>query len=72
MVHDYMLDKVLETIKEMIGFEKFNDTKILINKGEKLPDYITLKNVVILIVCVIKDDGKFYPQMFLEEAILVA
>ena len=35
----------------------------------KLPDDITLKNVMILTTCVIKDDGKFYPQLFLEEAL---
>ena len=28
---------------------------------------LLLKNIVILITCVIKDDGKFYLQMFLEE-----
>ena len=30
------------------------------------------KNVVILISFVIRDDSKFYPQEFLEEAFLVA
>ena len=53
-----MLDKVLDKIKEIIGIEKFDDTKILI---DKLPNEITLKNVVILIACVIKDDSKLYP-----------
>ena len=53
-----MLDKVLDKIKEIIGIEKFDDTKILI---DKLPNKITLKNVVILIACVIKDDSKLYP-----------
>ena len=28
MVDDYMLDKGLEKIKELIGIEKYNDTKI--------------------------------------------
>ena len=32
MVNDYMPDKVLE---------KINDTKILIDTNDKLPDYIT-------------------------------
>ena len=36
---------------------------------DKLPDYVTLKNVVILIAYVIKDDAKFYQQVFLEEAL---
>ena len=35
----------------------------------KLPDYITLDVIVILITCVVKDDAKFYPQMILEEAL---
>ena len=44
----YMLDKVLEKIKDIISIEKFDETKILIDTGNKLPDDITLKNVVIL------------------------
>ena len=35
----------------------------------KFPDYFTLKQVVILIRCAIKDDAKLYPQIFLEEAL---
>ena len=35
----------------------------------KLPDDITLKNVMILIVCVIKNGDKFSPRLFLEEAL---
>ena len=43
-------DRVLEKIKEMIGYEKLDDTKILIdaNANDKLPDDITLSNVVVL------------------------
>ena len=69
---DYALDKVLGKIKEIIGIEKFNDTKILIDTDDKLLDDINLKNVVILMTYVIKDDGKFYSQPFLEEALLEA
>ena len=47
MVDDYMLNKVLDKIK------------ILIDADDKLPD-ITLKNVVILMTCVIKDGNKFH------------
>ena len=67
-----MLDKVLDKIKEGIGIEKFDNTKILIDTDNKLPDDITMKNIVIIIICIIKDDGKFYPQIFLDEALLVA
>ena len=68
MVNDYNLEKVLHRIKETIGIVKFDDTKILIDTDDKLPDFVTLKNVVVLITPVINDDGKFYRQIFLEEA----
>ena len=69
MVNNYMLDKVLETVKEKKGIVKFDDTKNLIDRYDKVPDYITLKNVVISIKCVIKDDAKFHTQIFLEQAL---
>ena len=50
--------------------EKFDDTKMLIKTDNKLPDEIILKNVVILITCVIKNGDKFYPQIFFEEALV--
>ena len=59
-----ILDKVLDKIKNIIGIEKFDDTKILIETDGKLPDDITIKNFVILITWIIKDDGNFYPQLF--------
>ena len=62
MVDDYMLNRPLE---------KTDATKILVDTDDKLPDDITFKNAVILMTCVIKDDGKFYPQIFLEEALFV-
>ena len=39
---------------------------------DELSDDINFKNIVILMACVIKDDDKFYPQLFLEEALLEA
>ena len=51
MVDDYMLHKLLDNIKEMIGIGKFDDTNILIDMDDKLPNDITLKNVVILMTC---------------------
>ena len=54
-----------------MGIKNFDDTKILIDTNDKLPGYITLKNVVILITCAIKDDNKFYSQIFLGEALFV-
>ena len=66
MVDGNILDKVLDKIKNIIGIEKFDDTKILIETDGKLPDDITIKNFVILITWIIKDDGNFYPQLFWE------
>ena len=67
-VGDYTLNKALDKIKKIIGIKKFDDTKILTDKNDKLPNDITLKNVSILVTSVINDNDKFYPQMFLEEA----
>ena len=36
--------------------------RFLIDKNDNLPDYIALKNVVILLTCAIKEDAKFHPQ----------
>ena len=62
-----IVDQVLDKIKETRGIEKLDDTVILIDTGDKLPGHI--KNVVILITCVIKEKAKFYPQISLEEAL---
>ena len=35
MVNDYVLDKVLDKIKETIGIEKFYVTKVLIDTDDK-------------------------------------
>ena len=48
MIDEYVLDKVLDKIKEIIVIEKIGDTKVLIDTDDKLPDDITLKNVLIL------------------------
>ena len=71
MIDDCKPDQVLDKIKEIIGIEKFDDTKILIDTDDKLPDDITLKNFVTLMTCIIRGDGKFYPQLCLEEALFL-
>ena len=71
MLSKNILNKVLDKVKMIIGIEKFDDTKILIETDDKLPDDITLKNAVILVTSVIKDKGKFYQQIFLEKALVV-
>ena len=61
MVNDYMLDKVLNKLKKTIGIVELDDIKILIDADNKQPDYITLKNVMILMTCITEDDAKLYP-----------
>ena len=69
MVDDNMLGNVLDKSKEIIDIETFNSSKILIDIHHKLPYNITSKNIEVLIKCFIKDDVKFYPHVFLEEAL---
>ena len=64
-----MLDKGLDQIKEIIDIEKFDHTKILIDTINKLSEDITLKKC--LMTYVIKDEDQFYPQIILEEVLLV-
>ena len=42
----------------------------MIDTDDKLPNDITLENVVILDTYIIKDDVKFYLQIFLVETLL--
>ena len=49
MVHDYIRDKVLERIKEIIGIETFDDTKLLIDTYDKYPDDVAFKYNLILV-----------------------
>ena len=50
MIHDYVLDKVLDKIKEIIGIEKIDNTEILIDTDDKLPDNINLKETSITFI----------------------
>ena len=43
--------------------------KILIDADEKRTKWQSFKEVVILITCNIKDDGKYYLQLLLKEAL---
>ena len=70
MNNDYILDGVLDKIKLIIAIEKFDDNKIVTKADKKFTDEITMKNVVILIACVIKDDDKCYPQLFSKEELV--
>ena len=53
-------------------YAKFDDTKILNDTDKILPVDIILQNVVISMTCFIKNDNKFFLQIYLEEALLVA
>ena len=66
MVRDWILNKVLDQIKETTGIERYDGTKILNDADVKLPDDIIFKNIVILMTSVIKDGNKFYLQLVLE------
>ena len=61
-----MLHKKLNKMKGIVGIEKFDITKILIDTDEKMSDNIILKVVVILRTCVIKDYNDFFPLLLLE------
>ena len=65
-----MPDKLLDKIKDTIGNKKFDDTKILIETDDNFLDYIIMKNVVILITCVMKDLDKFYSVLFREKTLV--
>ena len=41
MIDDYVLNKVLNKIKEIIGIEKSDETKVLVSTDDKLSDNIT-------------------------------
>ena len=41
----------------------------MIDANDILPDDVTFKNAAVLMTSVIKGDGKFYPQLFSEEAL---
>ena len=41
MTEDYILDKMLNNIKMIIGAEKFDNTKKLVNTYDKLADEVT-------------------------------
>lgn len=48
---DYMLDKVLDKIKDITGTETFDGTQLLIDTDDKRPNDNTLKNVMIIMAC---------------------
>ena len=45
---------------------------MLVVIADKLPDDISFKKYVILMICVIKDHGKFHPQLFLKEELFLS
>ena len=55
---------MFDQIEELVGIKIFDDTKVLIDTNDKLPDDITLKDVMILMTCFIKDGDKFIQNYF--------
>lgn len=66
MVADYILNKVLDKIKEIIDIEQFDNTNILKDTDDTMSYDITLKKVDLFITSVTKGDNKFYSQLILE------
>ena len=66
MVTDYILNKVLDKIKEIIDIEQFDNTNILKDTDDTMSYDITLKKVDLFITSVTKGDNKFYSQLILE------
>ena len=60
MIDGYLLEKVLEKIKEIVSIEKFDNTKIFSDANDWLPADITFKNAAILMTCFTKNHGLFY------------
>ena len=58
MADDDTLYKVLQKIKR-IGIENLDEIRIQIDTDGKLSDDISLKNAMILIICIIEDSDKF-------------
>ena len=61
-----MLNNILNCYTTL---KKNDNPKIIFDTDDKLPDDVTLQNVVISLTCIIKDDGEFYRQIFLEEVL---
>ena len=51
---DYILDRFLDKIRIIKGFEKIDNIKILSDPNQKLTEEITLKNFVILICSLLR------------------
>ena len=51
VVDGFVMDKVLDQTKEIIGIKKFDGTKILINQDDKLSDDIIVKSCDINDMC---------------------
>ena len=63
MFGDYMLNKLLDKVKEIIGIEQFDNTNILINTDDKLSDDITFKKVVILMTSYVINNMTCYKRL---------
>ena len=54
MFGDTILDEVLDMIRQLISTNTFYDTKVLIERDDKLSNDITFGNVMTITSCMIK------------------
>ena len=67
--YNYMLGKLLDQIRQRIGFGKFGDFEILMETDNIFADNIILKNIFTLISWVISDDDHSFSQIKLGESL---
>ena len=68
MVDDYILNKVLDKIKEAAGIEMFDNTKILMDTDKNYQIILVLKSCCVCDM-VIKNVNQFYPQLYLSHTL---
>ena len=56
-------------IAKLTIINKFKDVIMLSDTDDDLLGDIDLKEVVLLITCILKEDGKYYSQIFFENII---
>ena len=59
MFDDYKQIKVLRKVKETIDITKFENPYIVLDAGDKLLVDVTLKIVVMIVLCAIIDNARF-------------
>ena len=66
-----MLNEILDKINIVIAIEAFDNTNISIDTNDKLPDHISLKDLIILTTCNIKGNDKYCSQLFVRKHYII-